>query len=140
MVKLVDPADLKSAASRKGAYGCDPRPGHHPCKQCQATRQTDPLRGKEVEVHQVVEPAPRSEWIEGRQAMQTPEDVQALLKLASLGRGSKRISPDWAAAATRCAAIFAKVDGSPPGATTTRPADGVQGLAGRTVPPASREL
>ena len=29
MVKLVDTADLKSAASRKGAYGFDPHPGHH---------------------------------------------------------------------------------------------------------------
>ena len=29
VVKLVDTADLKSAASRKGAYGFDPRPGHH---------------------------------------------------------------------------------------------------------------
>lgn len=38
------------------------------------------------------EQAPRSEWIEGRQAMQTPEDVQAMLKLASLGWGAKRIS------------------------------------------------
>jgi transposase len=43
-------------------------------------------------VQEVVEQAPRSEWIEGRQAMQTPEDVQAMLKLASLGWGSKRIS------------------------------------------------
>ena len=50
---------------------------------CQATRQTDPLttRGidppswKEVEVQEMDEQAPRSEWIEGRQAMQTPEDV-----------------------------------------------------------------
>jgi transposase len=43
-------------------------------------------------VQEVVEQAPRSEWIEGRQAMQTPEDVQAMLKLASLGWGAKRIS------------------------------------------------
>jgi len=43
-------------------------------------------------VEEVVEQAPRSEWIEGRQAMQTPEDVQAMLKLASLGWGAKRIS------------------------------------------------
>jgi hypothetical protein len=28
----------------------------------------------------MVEQAPRSEWIEGRQAMQTPEDVQAMYK------------------------------------------------------------
>ncbi len=28
-------------------------------------------------MEEVVEQAPRSEWIEGRQAMQTPEDVQA---------------------------------------------------------------
>ncbi|MFO1253421.1 MAG: hypothetical protein U1E77_20325 [Inhella sp.] len=39
------------------------------------------------------------------QAMQTPEDVQAMLKLASLGWGAKRISPaNWAAVATPCAA------------------------------------
>lgn len=43
-------------------------------------------------MQEVVEQAPRSEWIEGRQAMQTPEDVQAMLKLASLGWGAKRIS------------------------------------------------
>jgi len=43
-------------------------------------------------VQEVVEQAPRSEWVEGRQAMQTPEDVQAMLKLASLGWGAKRIS------------------------------------------------
>ena len=35
-------------------------------------------------MQEMVERAPRSEWIEGRQAMQTPEDVQAMLKLASL--------------------------------------------------------
>lgn len=43
-------------------------------------------------MEEVVEQAPRSEWIEGRQEMQTPEDVQAMLKLASLGWGAKRIS------------------------------------------------
>ena len=43
-------------------------------------------------MEEVVEQAPRSEWTEGRQAMQTPEDVQAMLKLASLGWGAKRIS------------------------------------------------
>jgi transposase len=43
-------------------------------------------------VQEMVKQAPRSEWIEGRQAMQTPEDVQAMLKLASLGWGAKRIS------------------------------------------------
>ena len=42
----------------------------------------------------MVEQAPRSEWIEGRQAMQTPEDVQAMLKLASLGWGAKRIAAE----------------------------------------------
>lgn len=41
---------------------------------------------------EVVKQAPGSEWTEGRQAMQTPEDVQAMLKLASLGWGAKRIS------------------------------------------------
>ena len=39
-----------------------------------------------------VEQAPRSERMDGRQAMQTPEDVQAMLKLASLGWGAKRIA------------------------------------------------
>lgn len=43
-------------------------------------------------MQEMVEQAPRSEWIQGRQAMQTPEDVQAMLKLASLGWGAKRIS------------------------------------------------
>ncbi len=43
-------------------------------------------------MQEVVEQAPRSEWTDGRQAMQTPEDVQAMLKLASLGWGAKRIS------------------------------------------------
>ncbi|WP_133699762.1 hypothetical protein [Roseateles toxinivorans] len=42
------------------------------------------------------EQAPRSEWIEGRQAMQTPEEVQAMLKLASLGRCAKRIGRELA--------------------------------------------
>lgn len=45
-------------------------------------------------MEEVVEQAPRSAWIEGRQAMQTPEDVQAMLKLASLGWGAKRISSE----------------------------------------------
>ena len=43
-------------------------------------------------MEEVVEQASRSEWIEGRHAMQTPEDVQAMLKLKSLGWGAKRIS------------------------------------------------
>ena len=43
-------------------------------------------------MQEVVEQVRRSEWIEGRQAMQTPEDIQAMLKLASLGWGTKRIS------------------------------------------------
>src|SRR3989442_827001 len=43
-------------------------------------------------MEEVIEQAPRSAWIEGRQAMQTPEDVQAMLKLASLGWGAKRIA------------------------------------------------
>ena len=43
-------------------------------------------------MQEMVNEAPRSEWTEGRQAMQTPEDVQAMLKLASLGWGAKRIS------------------------------------------------
>ena len=41
---------------------------------------------------ELIRQAPGSEWTDGRQAMQTPEDVQAMLKLASLGWGSKRIS------------------------------------------------
>ncbi len=36
--------------------------------------------------------APRSERIDWRQAMQAPEDVEAMLKLASLGWGAKRIA------------------------------------------------
>lgn len=36
-------------------------------------------------MQEMVKQAPRSEWIEGRQTMQTSEDVQAMLKLASLG-------------------------------------------------------
>jgi transposase len=43
-------------------------------------------------VEEMDEQAPGSDWTEGRQAMQTPEDVQAMLKLASLGWGAKRIS------------------------------------------------
>lgn len=38
------------------------------------------------------EQAPRSDRIEWRQAMQAPEDVEAMLKLASLGWGAKRIA------------------------------------------------
>jgi transposase len=45
-------------------------------------------------MEEVVEEAPGSAWIDGRQAMQTPEDVQAMLKLASLGWGAKRISSE----------------------------------------------
>ena len=45
-------------------------------------------------MEEVIEQAPRSGRIEGRQAMQTPEDVQAMLKLASLGWGSKRIAAE----------------------------------------------
>jgi len=40
----------------------------------------------------VFEQAPRSERIDWRQAMQAPEDVEAMLKLASLGWGAKRIA------------------------------------------------
>jgi transposase len=45
-------------------------------------------------MQEVIEQAPGSGRIEGRQAMQTPEDVQAMLKLASLGWGSKRIAAE----------------------------------------------
>ena len=45
-------------------------------------------------MQEMVEQAPRSDWIEGRQAMQTPEDVQAMLKLASMGWGAKRIASE----------------------------------------------
>ena len=38
VVKLVDTADLKSAASRKRAYGFDPRPGHHRAAHAQRHR------------------------------------------------------------------------------------------------------
>lgn len=38
--------------------------------------------------------APAPVWFDGRQAMQTPEDVQAMLKLASLGWGAKRIAAE----------------------------------------------
>lgn len=40
----------------------------------------------------VFEQAPRSERIDWRQATQAPEDVEAMLKLASLGWGAKRIA------------------------------------------------
>jgi len=40
----------------------------------------------------VFDQAPRSERIDWRQAMQAPEDVEAMLKLASLGWGAKRIA------------------------------------------------
>jgi transposase len=40
------------------------------------------------------EQAPRSDWIEWRAAMQAPEDVEAMLKLASLGWGAKRIAKE----------------------------------------------
>ncbi len=40
------------------------------------------------------EQAPRSERIERRQAMQAPEDADAMLKLASLGWGAKRIAKE----------------------------------------------
>ena len=40
---------------------------------------------------EAIEQAPRSTRIEGRQPMETPEDVQAMLKLASLGWGAKRV-------------------------------------------------
>lgn len=43
-------------------------------------------------MEEVVEQAPWSGRIEGRQAMRQPEDVQVMLKLASLGWGAKRIS------------------------------------------------
>lgn len=43
-------------------------------------------------MEKVFEQAPRSDWPEGGQAMQAPEDVQAMVKLASLGWGSKRIA------------------------------------------------
>ena len=45
-------------------------------------------------MEQLFEQAPRSDWTEGGQAMQAPEDVQAMLKLASLGWGAKRIAAE----------------------------------------------
>ena len=41
-----------------------------------------------------VEQAPWFERTQGSQAMQTPEDVQAMLKPASLGWGAKRIAAE----------------------------------------------
>lgn len=41
-----------------------------------------------------IKEAPSSEWNDGRQPMQAPEDVQAMLKLASLGWGFKRIASE----------------------------------------------
>lgn len=41
----------------------------------------------------VFEQAPRSERIDWRQAMQAPEDVEAMLKLASLGWGCQAHRP-----------------------------------------------
>lgn len=43
---------------------------------------------------QAFEQAPAPTRMDGRQAMQTPEDVQAMLKLASLGWGAKRIAAE----------------------------------------------
>jgi hypothetical protein len=45
-------------------------------------------------MEEVVGQALRSEGIGEAQAMQTPEDVQAMLKLASLGWGAKRIAKE----------------------------------------------
>jgi transposase len=45
-------------------------------------------------VEEIVGQAPRFEELNGGQAMQTPEDVQAMLKLASLGWGAKRIAAE----------------------------------------------
>jgi hypothetical protein len=42
----------------------------------------------------VFEQAPRSERIERRQTMQAPQDVEAMLKLASLGWGTQRIADE----------------------------------------------
>lgn len=45
-------------------------------------------------MEEVFEQAPASLWTQGRQVMHTPEDVQAMLKLASLGWGAKRIAAE----------------------------------------------
>ena len=45
-------------------------------------------------MEEAIDQAPVPTWLDGRQAMQTPEDVQAMLKLASLGWGAKRISAE----------------------------------------------
>jgi transposase len=45
-------------------------------------------------VEEIVGQAPQFEELKGSQAMQTPEDVQAMLKLASLGWGTKRIAAE----------------------------------------------
>ena len=43
-------------------------------------------------MNELIRQAPESMRMDGRQVMQTPEDVQAMLKLASLGWGAKRIA------------------------------------------------
>ncbi len=53
-------------------------------------------------MEEVVEQAPRSDGTDGRQAMQTPEEVQAMLKLASLGWGAKRISRELVCTRLHC--------------------------------------
>jgi transposase len=45
-------------------------------------------------VDEFVGQAPQFQELQGSQAMQTPEDVQAMLKLASLGWGAKRIAAE----------------------------------------------
>jgi DNA-binding NarL/FixJ family response regulator len=45
-------------------------------------------------MEEVFEQAPAPLWTQGRQVMHTPEDVQAMLKLASLGWGAKRIAAE----------------------------------------------
>jgi transposase len=49
---------------------------------------------EEVSVEELLRQAVWSEELPGDQAMQTPEDVQAMLKLASLGWGAKRIAAE----------------------------------------------
>lgn len=49
---------------------------------------------KEVSVEDLLRQAAWSEELPGDQAMQTPEDVQAMLKLASLGWGARKIAAE----------------------------------------------
>lgn len=88
----------------------------------QATRETAPDDTRncppscmEVRVEEVLRQAVSSQELPGGRAMQTPADVQAMLKLASLGFwGPRGSQPGWVAAATRRGARWTCVRGAPP--------------------------